>query len=204
MALDAIGRERDPSTRETAAQGRVRMGKLMRFRYSVDIETWGQLPVNDDHVDAFAEALSSLGAQGATISYGGLAGGIGATYSVDVRDAEGSDPVTEATRRAVETFEAACEQVGIVHGGIARVDVMTDPYLDRSLEVEPERYAGVSEVAALFGVSRQRVAELRTKPGFPAPVSELRAGPVWKVSSLSRFLEEWERRPGRPRGAKSA
>lgn len=176
----------------------------MRVRYSVDIETWGQTPVTDDHIDALAQALSSFGARGSAISSGGLAGGIGATFSVDVRAPQGSDPVTEATRLAVETFEAACQQVGIVHGGIARVDVMTDPYLDRSLEVEPERYAGVSEVAALFGVSRQRVAELRTKRGFPAPIAELRAGPVWKVSSLSRFLEEWERRPGRPRRARSA
>ncbi|MDP9302626.1 MAG: hypothetical protein M3P43_17300 [Actinomycetota bacterium] len=179
------------------------MGKLTRFGFSVDIETWGQ-PPTDDQVDAFIDALSDLGASGSTISYGGLAGGIGATFSVEVRAAKGSDPVTEATRQAVETFEAACEQVGIVHGGIARVDTMTDSYLDRFIEQESERYAGVSEVAALFCVSRQRVAELRTKPGFPAPIAELRAGPVWKVSSLSRFLEEWERRPGRPRGAKSA
>jgi hypothetical protein len=180
------------------------MGRLTRFGYSVDIETWGQAPVNDDQVDAFAEALSSLGAQGVTISYGGIAGGIGATFSIDVRPPKGLDSTSEATRLAVETFEAACERVGIVHGGIARVDMMTDPYLDRSLEVEAERYAGVSEVAELFGVSRQRVAELRSKAGFPAPIAELRAGPVWKVSSLNRFLEEWERRPGRPRGARSA
>ena len=203
VALDAVGRERDPSVRETAPQGRVRMGRLNRFRYSVDIETWGQAP-SDDQVDAFIDALSSLGAPASTIGYGGLAGGIGATFSVDMRGVEGSDPVTEAARSAVEMFEAACEQVGIVHDGIARVDVMTDPYLERWITQEPVRYAGVSEVADLFGVSRQRVAQLRTKPGFPAPVAELRSGPVWDVSSLGLFLQEWERRPGRPRRAKSA
>jgi hypothetical protein len=179
------------------------MAKLNRLRYSVDIETWGQ-PPSDDQVDAFIDALSNLGAPLSTIGYGGLAGGIGVTFSIDVRGVEGSDAVTEATRRAVETFEAACEQVGIVHGGIARVDTMTDQYLDRWITQEPKRYAGVSEVADLLGVSRQRVAQLRTKPGFPAPVAELRSGPIWDVSSLGLFLEEWERRPGRPRRVKSA
>jgi enamine deaminase RidA (YjgF/YER057c/UK114 family) len=176
---------------------------LNSFRYSVDIETWGR-PPSDDQVDAFIDALSSLGAPRSTIGHGGLAGGIGVTFSIDVRGVKGSKPVTEATRRAVETFEAACEQVGIVYDGIARVDVMTDPYLERWITQEPERYAGVSEVADLLGVSRQRVAQLRTKRGFPAPIAELRAGPIWDVSSLGLFLEEWERRPGRPRGAKSA
>jgi hypothetical protein len=178
------------------------MGKVM-LGYSVDIETWGQ-PPNDDQVDALIDALSSLGAPGSTISYGGLAGGIGGTFSVDVRAVKGSDPATEAARATVETFEAACVQAGIVHDGIARVDVMSDPYLDRWIEQPPERYAGVSEVAALLGVSRQRVAQLRSKRGFPAPVAELRSGPVWNASSFGLFLEEWERRPGRPRGAKSA
>jgi len=107
-------------------------------------------------------------------------------------------------RLATEAFAEACEQVGIEHGGIARVDLMTDAYLDRWLALEPERYAGVSEIAALFGVSRQRVAELRAKPGFPAPVAELSSGPVWKVSSLRLFLEAWDRRPGRPRKTKTA
>ena len=123
---------------------------------------------------------------------------------VDVRGVKGLDAVNEATRRAVETFEAACEQVGIVHGGIARVDTMTDQYLDRWITQEPKRYAGVSEVADLLGVSRQRVAQLRTKPGFPAPIAELRSGPIWDAASLGLFLEEWERRPGRPRRARSA
>ncbi len=180
------------------------MGRMKRFRYSVEIETWGPPPEGEETLDDLAEALEGLGAGGSATSVGGLAGGIGATFSVDVKAAGRSDSAIEAVRRAVEMFEAACERVGIAHGGIARVDSMTDAYLDRHLGEEPERYAGVSEVAALIGVSRQRVAELRAKPGFPAPVAELSAGPIWKVSSVNRFLREWERRPGRPRRAKSA
>jgi hypothetical protein len=169
--------------------------------FSVDIETWGPPPDADDALSDLIDALTALGMGGAVTGMGGLAGGVGATFGVDVPGSGGSDSMTEAVRIAVDAFERACTQVGITHGGIARVDTMTDPYLDRSLTREPERYAGVSEVAALLGVSRQRVAELRAKPGFPAPIAEISAGPVWKVSSLNRFLQEWDRRPGRPRKA---
>jgi hypothetical protein len=166
---------------------------------SVDIETWGPPPADDDVLADLIEALEALGMQGAVSSMGGIAGGVGATFGVKVP--EGSAAMAEAVRLGVDAFERACRQVGITHGGIARVDVMTDPYLDRWLTREPERYAGVTEVAALLGVSRQRVAELRGKRGFPAPIAEISAGPIWAVSSLNRFLETWERRPGRPRKA---
>jgi len=87
----------------------------------------------------------------------------------------------------------------LTHRGIARVDLLTDAYLEREIDREPEGFLGVTEVARELGVSRQRVSELRVKPGFPAPVAELSAGPVWKASSLRRFLASWERKPGRPR-----
>lgn len=72
-------------------------------------------------------------------------------------------------------------------------------YQAEDLARPPERYVGVTEVAELLGVSRQRASELRTRRGFPAPIAELASGPVWTASSLGRFLETWERRPGRPR-----
>ncbi|HEX9122327.1 MAG TPA: hypothetical protein VF984_03060 [Actinomycetota bacterium] len=173
-------------------------------RFGVEIETWGPSPGAEEALADLAEALAALGVDGAVTSVGGLAGGVGATFGVDSSRSRGSDPMTAAVRQGIDAFEGTCRQVGVSHGDIARVDVMTDLYLDRWLAQEPERYAGVSEVAALFGVSRQRVAELRGKRGFPSPVAELSAGPVWKVSSLNRFLEEWDRKPGRPRRARSA
>jgi len=180
------------------------VAKVRRAAFSVDIETWGPSPGAEDALADLVDALAALGFRGAVTSVGGLAGGAGVTFSVDVGVSAGTGSPAEAARSALVAFETACEQVGIAHRGIARVDVMADAYLDRWLAQEPERYAGVSEIAALFGVSRQRVAELRAKPGFPAPVAELSSGPVWKVSSLNRFLQEWERRPGRPRRAQSA
>lgn len=79
-------------------------------------------------------------------------------------------------------------------------EVCTNDEFDRRLE-QPAfpQLAGVSELAELLGVTRQRVAELRHRPDFPAPVTQLKAGPVWRIDDLSRFVDEWDRKPGRPR-----
>jgi hypothetical protein len=81
---------------------------------------------------------------------------------------------------------------------------MTEEYLNREIDQEPDTYLGVTELARELRVSRQRVSELRRSEAFPAPIAELAAGPVWKGSSLKRFIEGWERRPGRPRKERRA
>ncbi len=55
---------------------------------------------------------------------------------------------------------------------------------------------GLSEVGEMFGVTRQRVTQLRARPDFPAPVAVLRSGPVWTAPSLRHFLATWNRTPG--------
>jgi hypothetical protein len=55
-----------------------------------------------------------------------------------------------------------------------------------------------AEIAQELGVSRQRVHKLRSMPGFPAPLAELRGGAVWDAAAVRKFAESWERRPGRP------
>lgn len=52
---------------------------------------------------------------------------------------------------------------------------------------------GVAEVAALLGVSRQRVSQLAASESFPAPEAQLAAGPVW----LRAAVEQWARSTGR-------
>ena len=169
---------------------------------NVSIETWGE---GADTVDGnllgdLVEALVDLGAHGPSTSAGGIAGGPGATFSVPKE----STPTAAAAasteiRHAVGIFEKACARIGLRHRGIARVDLMDDRYLDSWLNQEPETFLGVSEVAEMLGVSKQRVSELRrTRSDFPEPVAELASGPVWAISSLRRFLDEWPRRAGRP------
>ncbi|HXF73768.1 MAG TPA: hypothetical protein VNO79_14300 [Actinomycetota bacterium] len=119
---------------------------------------------------------------------------VGARFHVVAWSPEDSVP------RALELFRAAAGKAGLGLGEVERVEA-TDERLQRDLEepVEQNPYLGVVEDARMLGVSRQRVSELRGRPGFPEPVAELASGPVWRGWQLRRFLEEWPRRPGRPR-----
>jgi hypothetical protein len=174
---------------------------MIRAEFTIDIETWGDGAdaYDPDAVMELVDALVSRGAQGAVTSAGGLAGGVGAIFSVDGRHRDPAAASGAVVRDGVRMFLDACRELHLPHRGIARVDLLTDAYLEREIDQEQEGYLGVTEVARELGVSRQRVSELRARPGFPAPIVELAAGPVWKASSLRRFLDSWERKPGRPR-----
>jgi hypothetical protein len=163
----------------------------------VSIESWGAgaASVEDDALMALAPMIFELGGRGVSAGAGGLAGGPSATFTLLPGVGHGDDILAIA----MGIFNAACEKIGLPHDGIARVDVMEDRYAELELDRGPEMFLGSSELAARLGISRQRVSELRTRKDFPAPVAELKAGPVWAYSSLRRFLETWQRSPGRPR-----
>ena len=209
LASDSIGSERDQAVRRCVAAGWFRLapsggeGHALANELSIHIDTWGP-GINAHAEDTLGdllsdlhEALERLGARGTITSMGGLAGGPAVSFGLE---ATGVQPgvLGRIVDRACSIFLEACTEVGFEHGGIARLDVQTMRYLDLSLEQPAEAFAGAAEVAELFGVSRQRVHELRRKRSFPAPAAELAAGPVWRVSTLQRFLAEWDRKPGRP------
>lgn len=52
---------------------------------------------------------------------------------------------------------------------------------------------GVTEIADMLGVSRQRADTLTRSKGFPEPEAELKGGRVWST----RAVEEWARSVGR-------
>lgn len=53
---------------------------------------------------------------------------------------------------------------------------------------------GVTEVAQLLGISRQRVQQLtESDPDFPAPAANLARGRVWSREAI----EKWARETGR-------
>jgi len=54
---------------------------------------------------------------------------------------------------------------------------------------------GTSEVAALLGISRQRVLVIAKHPGFPKPLAVLKMGNVWRGQDVRRWAAE--RRQGR-------
>lgn len=105
----------------------------------------------------------------------------------------------EALFEARETIAKAISRAGVLVGRSIGLEVLDLDEVDRRNEAPAETYLGVTEVATLLRVSKQRVSELRTSQAFPAPVAELAAGPVWAASSLRRFIQTWERKPGRPR-----
>lgn len=59
--------------------------------------------------------------------------------------------------------------------------------------------AGLAEVAAILGVSKQRVRELAQRDDtFPPPVAQLSGGAIYLKSMVEEFSSHWDRGPGRP------
>jgi hypothetical protein len=106
-----------------------------------------------------------------------------------------------ALSEASTAIEKANVEAQLPLGQILCLQAMTEEFQEAQLAMEPEEYLGVSEVAEMLHVSKQRVSELHGRPGFPEPIADLASGPVWRRSQLERFLAEWPRRPGRRRSA---
>ena len=49
-------------------------------------------------------------------------------------------------------------------------------------------------IAELLGISRQRVHQLQSTPGFPAPLVVLRTGPVWDRRAVEAYSRASRRR----------
>ncbi len=52
---------------------------------------------------------------------------------------------------------------------------------------------GTSEVAALLGVSRQRVLVIAKQDGFPKPLAVLKMGNIWRGTDVRRWAEKSRR-----------
>jgi predicted DNA-binding transcriptional regulator AlpA len=59
---------------------------------------------------------------------------------------------------------------------------------------------GLSEIATMLGVSRQRVGQLvRDYEDFPSPVAELASGRIWETAAVEVWANAHPvRPPGRP------
>lgn len=69
-----------------------------------------------------------------------------------------------------------------------------------SWPMNPEKLAGLAEVAELLGVPKRTAARYTERADFPEPLGRLAAGPVWRRADI----EAWGRktlplRSGRPR-----
>lgn len=71
--------------------------------------------------------------------------------------------------------------------------------LTRMLSSMTGHLVGLSEIALMLGVTRQRASQLvRDYDDFPAPVAELAAGRVWETAAVGAWAKAHpERPPGR-------
>jgi hypothetical protein len=149
---------------------------------------------------ALSEALADLDPGcGAATYVDGERGVVGATLAVE------ADSVEAALALAASTFRAAAERAMGGDVAIVSVEAKTAEEADRELAEAPRHLDLVStkEIAEMLGVSKQRVSDLSRSDKFPAPVAHLAVGRIWTRSSIGHFLEEWDRRPGRPSKAES-
>ena len=58
----------------------------------------------------------------------------------------------------------------------------------------PLDLVGISEIAEMFGVSRQRASTMAKEDDAPAPAQRLQAGPVWHRSDWQLILDRRRRR----------
>jgi len=64
---------------------------------------------------------------------------------------------------------------------------------------------GVTEVAEIIGVSRQRIAKLRDRADFPDPIAEIAQGPIWDLDEIEAWGgSDLRLSSGRPRANTAA
>ncbi|MGH9013084.1 MAG: hypothetical protein ACRDZ1_03975 [Acidimicrobiia bacterium] len=151
---------------------------------SVELE-----PALDEFVDLLVD-------RGGAVSASTVGDRYGATFSVG----EAVATVADAVALGCEIFTSLAEKSGLPVWSVVRAEALTFEEHDRDIETPnfPE-LVGVSEIAELLGVTRQRASALAQTREFPSPVATLASGPVWTRPSLNRFVEEWPRKDGRPR-----
>ena len=62
---------------------------------------------------------------------------------------------------------------------------------------------GPGEIAAIVGVTRQRIDQLSREKGFPDPWAELMTGRIWRDSDIREWAANRKVTRGRPKKATS-
>ncbi len=72
--------------------------------------------------------------------------------------------------------------------------------LPSRVEAMTSHLVGLTEIAAMLGVSRQRASQIvRDYDDFPAPVAALASGRIWETAAVEAWAEAHPvRPPGRP------
>lgn len=144
-------------------------------------------------VDAVLGALPS----DAAVAYQLLDREISVTFCV------AADDVYSASARGGKMFAKALRAAGVADFRDTEVHTMdwATHERDTSTSNMPD-LVSAPEVAAILGVSRQRVHQLlNDNSSFPPPILRLGSGPLWLRMTIEAFERSWARKPGRPRVA---
>jgi len=119
------------------------------------------------------------------------------TVTVEVDAATLRQAADAALRAASQAVGSAA--AGVMSSRPRQIRVLpADDFAGEIAHPAPVELMGVSEIAELLGVSRQRVNQLIAGEDFPRPVSRLAAGPVFTTASIEAFQKRWTRKSGRP------
>lgn len=162
------------------------------MQWSVNVGMAGM--ANDEQVD---DLLTLLAAHQPAVSF--APDTIGARIWID----DASDALA-AARAASKLVTAAVKQAGIAAATIIELHAAEAARFEAELENPsiPE-LVGAAEAEKMLGVSRQRFHEIRRagpSVGFPEPLLEVAATPLWTRAGVQAFLKRWARKPGRPSG----
>jgi hypothetical protein len=161
--------------------------------YSVLVQAkarMGGLPEEEieDRLEDFAELVAARhGTAGATTS------SWEARVSIDAEDPQA------ATAEGLAFVTACAAKAGLPRWPVVRLEAVRGDVLDAELARPnyPDLVSG-PEAAGILHVSRQRLHQLyREHPEFPAPLYQLKVGPLWLRTSIEAFERDWERKPGR-------
>lgn len=142
--------------------------------------------------DRIVDAQEQLEGHGPVVSFG--------PSEITLRVALDAELPTYAIEEAQALTEKALKSAGLPIWPVIAVEAMEWEAFERSLDVPNiPAVIGVTELADMLGVSRQRASELARVDRFPKPFVELASGPVWLEPNVKDFVATWERRPGRPR-----
>ncbi len=145
----------------------------------------------EDRIAILAEKLAALAP---SVSVG--------QRSFTVRVAVEAIDAVEASATAVADVVYALEAAGLPSGSVQELEVTEWSLFEKRLEEPPyPDLVGITEIAELLDVSRQRASELARSSKFPVPHADLAAGPVWLKPNVMGFVKEWDRKPGRPKSA---
>lgn len=102
-----------------------------------------------------------------------------------------------ALGEGTEVVQKALVDAGLPHWPVVRAEAVRQDRLEAELEAPPmPEVLGVTEVAKLLGVTRQRLAVIRRDhENFPKPFTVLAATPLWYREAIDEWRKTWSRRP---------